>query len=83
MSGSRGTNWKIGECIKKKVEKAEFAGIAEGPISMTIGGGTGTLHDNAGSLNEVLARADKALYSVKKDDRNRARSFKQLPHSKT
>jgi diguanylate cyclase (GGDEF)-like protein len=78
MPESRGAELEMAERIRKKVEDTEFTGIAEGPIRVTISGGLCTYPDDAGSLNDILARADKALYAAKTEGRNRTRSYAQL-----
>jgi len=76
MPESRGSEREMAERIRKKVEDTEFAGIAEGPIRVTISGGLCTYPNDAGSLDDILARADKALYAAKAEGRNRTRSYR-------
>lgn len=83
MPESRGAELEMAERIRKKVEDTEFTGIAEGPFRVTISGGLCSYPDDAGSLNDILSRADKALYAAKTDGRNRTRSYAQLASSRT
>ncbi|HUI45291.1 MAG TPA: GGDEF domain-containing protein [Nitrospirota bacterium] len=81
MPESRGAEREMAERIRKKVEATEFAGIAEVPIRVTVSGGLCTYPDDAGSLDDILARADKALYAAKTEGRNRTRTYAQLTSS--
>jgi diguanylate cyclase (GGDEF)-like protein len=83
MPQSRGAERDFAERIRKKVEETEFAGIAENIIRITISGGICTYPNHAGSLDELLANADKALYAAKKGGRNRTQSFEQIPRTNT
>ncbi|MGO9691142.1 MAG: diguanylate cyclase [Syntrophobacteraceae bacterium] len=81
MPESRGSEREMAERIRKKVEDTEFGGIAEGPIRFTISGGICTYPDDGGTLDDILTRADKALYAAKIEGRNRTRSYAQLTSS--
>ncbi len=83
MPESRGAELEMAERIRKKVEDAEFTGIAEGALRVTISGGLCTYPDDAGSLNDILVRADKALYAAKTEGRNRTRSYAQVSSART
>ncbi len=83
MPESRGAELEMAERIRKKVEDTEFTGIAEGPLRVTISGGLCTYPDDAGSMNDILARADKALYAAKMEGRNRTRSYAQVSSART
>lgn len=75
MPESRGAEREAAERIRKKIESMEFIGIAEGPIRITVSGGMCTYPQHARSLDELLARADKALYDAKAGGRNRTVAY--------
>jgi len=71
MPDSNGAEMEIAERIRSLVEKTEFAGIAEGPLKITISCGVCTYPRDASSVNELLDKADKGLYAAKTGGRNR------------
>ena len=75
MPESRGAELEMAERIRKKIEETEFAGIAGGPIRITVSGGLSTYPNDATSTDELIARADEALYSAKTGGRNRTCSY--------
>jgi len=75
MPDSGGREMEVAERIRKKVEETEFAGIAEGPIRITISGGVCTYPRHAATIEELLDKADKGLYAAKSGGRNRTCSF--------
>ncbi len=81
MPESRSAELEMAERIRKKIEETEFVGIAEGPIRVTISGGLCTYPNDAASIDDLLAKADKALYSAKTGGRNRTLSHEQMRHS--
>jgi len=82
MPDSKGADHEMAERIRKKVEEAEFNGIAEGPLRITISGGLCTYPNDARSGTDVLVQADKALYAAKASGRNRTRSCREMKDSK-
>ncbi len=81
MPESSGAELEMAERIRKKIEETEFVGIAEGPIRATISGGLCTYPDDATSVDDLLTKADKALYYAKTSGRNRTRSYEQMRHA--
>jgi diguanylate cyclase (GGDEF)-like protein len=77
MPESRGAELEMAERIRKKIEETEFAGLADGPIRITISGGICTYPGDAATLDEVLTGADKALYAAKTLGRNRMHRLEQ------
>jgi len=77
MPESRGAEREMAERIRKKIEETEFVGIAGGPIRVTISGGLCTYPDDAASIEDLLTKADKALYAAKTAGRNRIYSHEQ------
>jgi diguanylate cyclase (GGDEF)-like protein len=74
MPESRGAEREMAERIRKKIEQTEFVGIAEGTIRVTISGGFCAYPNDAASIDDLLIKADKALYAAKTAGRNRIRS---------
>jgi diguanylate cyclase (GGDEF)-like protein len=62
---------EVAERIRQKIEEAEFTGIAERPIKITISGGVCTYPRDAASVNELLDKTDKGLYVAKSCGRNK------------
>jgi diguanylate cyclase (GGDEF)-like protein len=81
MPESRGSELEMAERIRKKIEETEFIGIDEGPIRVTISGGLCTYPNDATSLDDLLTKADKALYFAKMDGRNRTCTYEQMRYS--
>lgn len=81
MPESSGAELEMAERIRKKIEETEFIGITEGPIRVTISGGLCTYPNDATSIDDILTKADKALYYAKTIGRNRTRSYEQMMHS--
>jgi diguanylate cyclase (GGDEF)-like protein len=75
MPESRGAEREMAERIRKKIEETEFSGITDGPVRVTISGGLCTYPGDAATLDEVLDKADKALYAAKAKGRNRTYHF--------
>ncbi len=71
MPESNGAEMEVAERIRKKIEDAEFSGIADTPISITISGGVCTYPKDARSVNELLDKADRGLYLAKMCGRNK------------
>jgi len=62
--------FKIGERIRKNIEQENF--MWEGKsISVTISLGVSTLHPEEAMPDQMIHRADQALYRAKEDGRNR------------
>ena len=72
MPESNGSEMEVAERIRKKVEEAEFPGIAEKPLKITISAGACSYPRDAKSVFELLDKADKGLYEAKSTGRNRA-----------
>lgn len=71
MPESNGSEMEVAERMRKRIEDAEFIGIAEQPIKITISGGVCTYPRDARTVNELLDKADKGLYVAKTCGRNR------------
>jgi diguanylate cyclase (GGDEF)-like protein len=71
MPESNGAEMEVAERIRRKIEEAEFTGIAEAPIRITISGGVCTYPEDARSVNMLLDKADKGLYMAKTRGRNK------------
>jgi diguanylate cyclase (GGDEF)-like protein len=71
MPDSDGAEHEVAERVRKKVEEAEFAGIADKPLRITISGGVCTYPHHALSIYELLDKADKGLYTAKNSGRNK------------
>ncbi len=65
---------QVGERIRKKTELSAFPS-SHGPIKVTVSLGIAKLSTQTAELDELLNRADKALYESKHSGRNRARMF--------
>ncbi len=65
------------ERMRVKVEQAEF-NIGTGGIFVTVSAGIAVYRAGDGAFDDLLRRADKALYSAKKNGRNRVEIA--LPH---
>jgi len=78
MPESRGAELELAERIRKKIEETEFSGIADGPMRTTISGGLCTYPRDAATIDAVLDRADKALYTAKTNGRNRTYHFAKM-----
>ncbi len=71
MPESNGAEMEVAERIRKKIEDAEFSGIAKTPIKITISGGVCTYPKDARSVNDLLDKADRGLYVAKTCGRNK------------
>ena len=71
MPDSNDAEMEVAERIRARIEQAEFKGIAENPLKITISGGVCTYPRDAASVNDLLDNADKALYQAKTCGRNR------------
>jgi diguanylate cyclase (GGDEF)-like protein len=71
MPDSKGAEREVAERIRKKIESTEFTGIADTPLRITISGGVCTYPRDALSVNELLDKADKGLYTAKTGGRNK------------
>jgi diguanylate cyclase (GGDEF)-like protein len=81
MPESRGAELEMAERIRKKVEETEFVGIAAVPIRITVSGGLCTYPNDAISIDDLVAKADKALYFAKEAGRNRTHAYTQIMQS--
>jgi len=75
MPDSNGAEHDAAERIRRKIEGAEFTGIADTPLKTTISGGVSTYPWDARTVSELLDKADQALYKAKKIGRNRTCSY--------
>jgi diguanylate cyclase (GGDEF)-like protein len=71
MPDSNGAEREAAERIRKNIESTEFTGIADTPLRITISGGVCTYPRDARSVNELLDKADKGLYTAKNGGRNK------------
>jgi diguanylate cyclase (GGDEF)-like protein len=71
MPDSDGAEHEVAERVRKRVEEAEFAGVADKPLKITISGGVCTYPHHALSIYELLDKADKGLYTAKNTGRNK------------
>jgi diguanylate cyclase (GGDEF)-like protein len=78
MPDSKGAEREVAERIRKKIESTEFTGIADTPLRITISGGVCTYPRDAQSVNELLDKADKGLYTAKIGGRNKTCHFEPL-----
>jgi diguanylate cyclase (GGDEF)-like protein len=62
---------KAAEIVRKTVESAEFSCSQEG-INVTVSIGVAELDNEIKDADELIARADKALYEAKKQGKNKA-----------
>jgi len=64
--------YEIATQIREDVEKLKCQVLSYPPISFTVSGGVSTLLlENDNEIDQVLHRADKALYNAKKSGRNK------------
>jgi diguanylate cyclase (GGDEF)-like protein len=61
----------VAEKLRSEIERAELVGI--GPISASLG--LALLPEDAGEPDELLRKADRALYTAKESGRNRIHAF--------
>jgi diguanylate cyclase (GGDEF)-like protein len=71
MPNSIGAEKEAAERLRKKVEEAEFWGIKEGPLKITISAGVCTHPHDAAAIDELLDKTDMGLYAAKSMGRNR------------
>ncbi len=71
MPDSDGAEHEVAERVRRKVEEAEFSGIADRPLKITISGGVCTYPQHALSIYDLLDKADRGLYTAKNTGRNR------------
>ncbi len=81
MPESRGAEFEMAERIRKKIEETEFVGISEVPIRITVSGGLCTYPSDARTIDNLVAKADKALYFAKESGRNRTNAYAQIMQS--
>ncbi len=81
MPESRGAEYEMAERIRKRIEETEFVGITGEPIRITVSSGLCTYPNDATSADDLIAKADEALYYAKSGGRNRTRSYAQVKHS--
>ena len=62
---------KIGERLRKSVAGKRFNAGSEGGLSITISAGIATLSGVDDKVDDILKRADQALYQAKREGRNR------------
>lgn len=60
----------LAEALRVSIERAPLA-LADGALHMTVSIGATLSRDGEQSLDEVLRRADRALYAAKREGRNR------------
>jgi diguanylate cyclase (GGDEF)-like protein len=65
---------QVGERIRKKTELSTFP-TGQEPLKLTVSLGIAKLSTQTAQLDELLNRADKALYESKNSGRNRSRMF--------
>jgi diguanylate cyclase (GGDEF)-like protein len=78
MPDSNGMEMEVADRIRKKIEETEFMVIADQPIRITISGGVCTFPKSAATLDELMDKADKGLYSAKTNGRNRTCYYEPL-----
>jgi diguanylate cyclase (GGDEF)-like protein len=78
MPDSKGAEREVAERIRKKIESTEFKGIGDSSLRITISGGVCTYPRDAQSVNELLDKADKGLYTAKTGGRNMTCSCEPL-----
>ncbi len=61
---------RLGETIRRRMERTTWPSIPE-PVTCSLG--LSLLHHRDGSLNDLISRADQALYLAKNHGRNRLR----------
>ncbi|MDT8448368.1 MAG: ABC transporter substrate-binding protein [bacterium] len=61
----------VAERIRAQVESLSLQSDREEPVPLTVSIGISGLRDNSESLEDLLARADRALYQAKDQGRNR------------
>lgn len=71
MPDNDGAEHEVAERVRKRVEEAEFAGIADKPLKITISGGVCIYPHHALFIYELLDKADKGLYTAKNTGRNK------------
>jgi two-component system, cell cycle response regulator len=64
----------VAEKLRSEIEHAELVGIG----SITASLGLAVLPTDAGEPEELLRKADRALYTAKEGGRNRVHAFSQL-----
>jgi two-component system cell cycle response regulator len=62
---------KIAERMRKAISSKPFNAGAAAPINISVSIGIAALEGAAGNIEELLKRADQALYRAKRDGRNR------------
>ncbi|MGI9415959.1 MAG: PleD family two-component system response regulator [Hyphomicrobiales bacterium] len=64
--------YRIGERLRQVVASVPFdVGVSKGPLDITISIGVSTMQGPGDTPEDVLKRADQALYRAKRDGRNR------------
>jgi len=58
--------FRLGEKIRQRIENFEF-----GSYSITVSVGVSEIEDNINHYNELIEKADKALYCAKDNGKNR------------
>ncbi len=62
---------EVAERLRARIEKTRFANMGEQDAAITISIGIAAYSSGGETLNELIARADRALYRAKADGRNR------------
>lgn len=70
---------EVGERIRASIEDAAFPGTNRGRMAITASIGCATYPTTAENAEELLARADQAMYQSKQAGRNRVSSFGEQP----
>ncbi len=67
---------KVAEQLREAIEAADFMTRDAGKLTVTVSLGVTNLADGASTLDDLLNRADKALYEAKSSGRNRVVVYK-------
>lgn len=70
---------EVAERIRSRIEHTPFPGTDGQPWKVTASIGVTTTSDDAATLEQLLANADKALYLSKRSGRNRVQSAPPFP----
>lgn len=75
IGADRDTAYRAAERIRKAIQKRKFPGEKNQPEGeITVSVGTATFPDDATKKNDLLRKADNALYEAKRKGRNRTRA---------
>jgi len=67
---------KVAERIRIETERKDFAESQTPPMNMTVSIGVASYDKNVDSVDELISRADDALYRAKESGRNRVEIWK-------